>query len=41
MICPACIGSTAIVVVGVTSGGGALAYVVAWIRRIAGSRKVE
>jgi hypothetical protein len=39
MFCPSCISSTAMVVGGVTSVGGVLAYLVERIRRISGSRK--
>jgi hypothetical protein len=39
-MCPACIGSAAIVVGSVTSGGGVFAYLVARIRKITGSRKL-
>jgi hypothetical protein len=39
LLCPACITSTAIVVGGVTSGGGVFAYIVARIHRMTGSRR--
>ena len=41
MICPACIANAATFAVGITSSGGAMALVLAKIRRITGFRKLS
>jgi hypothetical protein len=40
-MCPACIASAATLAIGVTSSGGAVALVVAKVRRITGFRKLS